>query len=193
MLFAVILMPAYTALGRYYTVNKNDITFSINPAASVNLVDENKTEIGNKEFSWNMLERNKVFYIATYDDNNEVTVTDNVLVSIRIFVPDDTDVTDGNSVSLGNLTARINLPNESAKTYTAKGEFISSKTPMYKEKGAGWIYRFYNADGSEVSWLIPGNQIYDTKVNITLLNADIDIDSTIGVQCRWEKEGDKLK
>ncbi len=192
LLIAVLLTPAYTSLARYYTVNKNDVTFSINKVASVNLYNDNKDAVAANEFDWNMLTQNKEFYMTTYDSSDSITVRDNVVASIWIFVPDDTDETQEDNIGCGRLSIRINLPNESAKTYTATGEFLSSKTPMYKEKGAGWIYRFYDTEGSEVRWKIPGNQMYDTKVVITLLNADIDIDSIVGVQCKWEQEGDKL-
>lgn len=184
-LIMILLIPGSKVFGRYYTENKNEISFTVQTNNTISIYNEQKLEVPDKQIQWDTSNRDSTFYLATYDSENNITLENNIEVMIEIFIPDDIVSTQSLSQSFGNLTIKMVLPDESTQTYTARAEYISSKTKLYKEKGAGWIYRFYDSQGKNVKIQIPGKQLYDSKIEITLLNQDIDIVGTIGVKCKW--------
>lgn len=177
-LSVILIMPCGRVFGRYYTVNDNEVSFTIQRNNKINIFDEYMSSVDEMQMTWNTAIREKIFYLATYDKTHNITLTDSQMASIEIFIPD-------MSSNMGNLTIRMQIKEDTTKTYTAKAEYISSKTLLYKEKGSGWIYRFYDTNGEEIQIQMHGNQLYDSKVIVTLINQDIDIKGTIGVKCNW--------
>ena len=51
-------------------------------------------------------------------------------------------------------------------SYTAQAEPVLRDSTLYLRYGPGWILRFYNSEGEELSWLMKGN--IPTKVALTL-------------------------
>ena len=178
MLTVILVVPGYRVFARYYTSDNNTISFSIQNDNVINIYDATGIQLQKAPLDWDTVIKEKEFYIATYDEEHNITLNYNTNVSVAIFIPD-------RESNVGNLTIKMQLPNESNKTYTAKAEYLSSKTLLYKDKGPGWIYRFYDTNGEEITIQIPGNQLYDSKVIITMSNQDVDIAGTISVKCTW--------
>lgn len=111
----------------------------------------------------------------------DFTVSNNgdMPVRIRIFVPEDTE---SPSESIGNLTVLLKSKGSSAE-YAGKAEYLSSKTPLYKVSGAGWIYYFYNEAGKELLW---------TDVSVMMVTLEGENVDTNNFKLIVEKCGDIL-
>lgn len=52
--------------------------------------------------------------------------------------------------------------------YEAVCQEVSEGTTMYEMHGPGWMYRFYNEAGEEVSWFLSGTESINRQMKITI-------------------------
>lgn len=63
-------------------------------------------------------------------------------------------------LSADNLTLQLAVVDgETEPVYTAKAEAIGQDTALYDEFGAGWLYRFYDEEGKELTRTLKGGQL----------------------------------
>lgn len=180
----LVTLLSVTSFGRFLTTVEKDVGFNIKPLSTINLLDSDESSVAGNEIQWNLLEE-KDFYITPYNGaTSQITMTEDTSVNVWIFIPDADDTSSG----LGNLEFTFHLGAEET-TYYARGEFISANAPLYKEKGAGWLYRFYDSSGSEVVITIYGNEPTEINVKLGLLNENVDKTATISVQYTDKQEG----
>ena len=52
--------------------------------------------------------------------------------------------------------------------YTAVAEEIAEGTTQYAMYGPGWVFRFYDASGAELTWLLPGDSLQTRGMRLTV-------------------------
>lgn len=57
---------------------------------------------------------------------------------------------------------------EGGLSYIGKASQIAEGTLFYEQYGAGWLYRFYNEAGEELSWHLPGGMLVHRKMALTV-------------------------
>lgn len=57
---------------------------------------------------------------------------------------------------------------DGGNTYTGSCSEVIKDSTMYAMYGPGWIYRFYNEAGEEVSWMFSGTQLINRQMFITI-------------------------
>lgn len=180
----LVTLLSVTSFGRFLTTVEKDIGFNVKPLSTINLLDSDKSSVTGNEIQWDLSEEKDFYITPYYGDTSQITMTEDTSVNVWIFIPDADDTSSG----LGNLVFTFQ-PGTEETTYYAKGEFISANTPLYKEKGAGWLYRFYDSSDTEVVITIYGNEPTEMNVKLRLLNDNVDKTATISVQYTGKQEG----
>lgn len=57
---------------------------------------------------------------------------------------------------------------DSGLTYSASCFEVVEGTTLYSLYGPGWVYRFYNAAGEELTWTLPGGQLINRQMTLTV-------------------------
>lgn len=78
-------------------------------------------------------------------------------ISIRLAATE--GIQEGNNLTLTLRTAE--------KTYTAVPSQIGANTAFYEDFGAGWFYRFFDADGTEATWELEGEKLSEFTATLT--------------------------
>jgi len=76
-------------------------------------------------------------------------------VTFAVQVAATEGILDGNNLSLELLV----VDGENEPTYIAQAEKITEKTQFYNEFGEGWLYRFYDEEGKEMTWTLKGGEM----------------------------------
>jgi hypothetical protein len=57
------------------------------------------------------------------------------------------------------------------ETYIGQAEEIIDGSTLYSVYGEGWVYRFYNADGEEVSWYLHGGELSSQSLTMVVMGS----------------------
>lgn len=55
-----------------------------------------------------------------------------------------------------SLSLHVNEADGSISVYSGTAQAIAEDTQLYQQFGNGWVYRFYDVDGNEVEFTLPG-------------------------------------
>lgn len=72
------------------------------------------------------------------------------------------------TLGLENPENFVIMLSEGGICYQSRYEQVLEGTSLYTQYGPGWIYRFYNADGEEISWLLSGTGLVEKQMTITI-------------------------
>ncbi len=182
------------AYGRYSTTITNDIGFKASLPPEVYLV-QTDSESSRAEFTpqWQTVGGEKClsFSLSNYDIDDEVAPKQDITVRIRVFVPETSAEAGDDNVAVANVMRTLAFTlhiGEEAASYSSSMDYLSEQTPMYMEnvsdtdvENGGWIYSFHTAAMQEVSVALPGGELTDIPITITV--ADTDTDTSDFVIC----------
>lgn len=57
------------------------------------------------------------------------------------------------------ISLYVNTIDGAVSAYDAVAQAISQDTQMYEQFGSGWVYRFYDTDGNEAEFSLPGGAL----------------------------------
>lgn len=86
-------------------------------------------------------------------------------------------LTDGTLLKSDSQTAE---PQE--KEFTAEVMRIPEKTALYYSFGDGWVFRFLDEEGEELTWILEGGQLSCVEMNITIDSAALTGTSLLQLQ-----------
>lgn len=175
------------AYGRYSTTITNDIGFKASLPPEVYLV-QTDSESSRTEFTpeWQTVGGEKClsFSLSNYDMDDEVAPKQDITVRIRVFVPETPSETGDDNVAVANAMRTLAFTlhvGEEAVSYGSSMDYLSEQTPMYMEnvsdtdvENGGWIYSFHTAAMQEVSVVLPGGELTDIPITITVTDTGTD-------------------
>ncbi len=182
------------AYGRYSTAITGDIGFKASLPPEVYLVQTDADE-SRVEFSprWQTVGGEKClsFSLSNYGIADEIAPKQDITVRIRIFVPETSAEAGDDNVAVANVMRTLAFTlhiGEEAASYSSSMDYLSEQTPMYMEnvkdtnkENGGWIYSFHTAAMQEVTVALPGGELTDIPITITV--ADTDTDTSEFVIC----------
>lgn len=103
--------------------------------------------------SWTVAESESILpFLVSNGISSEFSQTD-VRITIQLAATE--GILDGK-----NLTLQLAVVDgETEPVYSSRAEQIKEGTTLYDEFGGGWLYRFYDDAGNEMSWTLEGGQL----------------------------------
>lgn len=154
-LFVVSLMLAVgTAWGRYRTQLTGDIYYQTREPTQIYLFG-GKDESGYTQLTdhWQVVAGgggSSLPLLVSNTDGTSIPRRD-IRFSLRLAATQGIGAGENWSLSL-----HVTGADGSVSVYSGVAQAIASDTELHDQFGDGWVYRFYNTDGSEVEFTLPG-------------------------------------
>ncbi|MBO5068752.1 MAG: hypothetical protein J6C37_00065 [Roseburia sp.] len=151
------LLFHYEAKSEQIYITKIDDTDAASEGDSMEVVSEGEsTEAGGEEENTYVVN----FLLANGAEENSYCTYDQI-ASLSLFA----------TIGVGNPEEFTITLTDGGNTYAAVYSEVVEGTTMYSLYGPGWIYRFYNEAGEELSWFFPGTQYVSRQMTLTVEGA----------------------
>lgn len=192
-----LVLVVRTSYARYSTAITNDIGFKASLSPGVYLIQEDDS-LGRVEFNpeWQSIGGEKCvsFFLSNFGLDEDTAPNQDMTVRIRVFVPESVSEDANEDVAalanIGTLAFSLHI-GENPVSYSSKIDYLGEQTPMYIENikntsgttqiRGGWVYSFCTAALQEVYVTLPGGELVDIPVTITV--ADVNTDTSDFVIC----------
>ncbi len=108
----------------------------------------------------------------------EETATITLTMPVEAVPEDPTETT--------SATEETSAAVEPVQQFQATAVPIAKDSPMYASFGDGWVFRFLDEEGEELSWTLPGGQLSWLDMTITLDNGSLVDTSLLQLQVTTE-------
>lgn len=151
-----------TAYARYRTELREDVTFEVRQPEQICLgtVDD-KNAFSTEAPAWKTVGDVTQMQLALANGTSD---TECSWMDQKAFVC----LVSGPGLWDGASAAKITLTQPDGSTIQAKATVIAEDTPLYHTYGAGWVYRFYDAEGEELSWELDGGKLSFVSLTVTV-------------------------
>lgn len=168
-----LLGAASIAYGRYYERITESVSFTVHSKAEVQLYAA-RDEGGAGDAStpqWTLdaeFTSQTLTCLLSNGYSGETAAAEDLSFRLRLYLPETDGLADDQTDPLGSLSIKLQTEQDGQTVeYTAESEYLRQKSAVYREKGAGWVYVFTDAEGNEPIFLLEGGQLSDLPITLT--------------------------
>lgn len=180
LLTACLLLAVGTAWGRYRTDFRADLEFRPRVPSQVYLwgakdTDGNYTQLpGTWALSATAAQGKELAFLVTNGkpqdgETQAAFAQEDLTLTLRLTA------TEGVG-DAGNIKLFLRIGDEESAVYAAAAERIQEGTALYSQFGDGWIYRFFDTDGQELQWTLPGGVLSELSATLICTNVGLGTD-----------------